>query len=88
MLKIHLFTGTAWTKTIEVEGTKSDDLLELIDGYYEDNDGLPVPMYNMSELEETYGDDLEMELETMVPINGGEFWIEGISHVEEVLDNN
>lgn len=84
MLRIHLLTGTAWTKEIEVEGDKYDDLLELIDEYYEVEEELPVPMYNMTELEEMYGDDLDMELETMLPINGGEFWINGVSHIEEV----
>lgn len=84
MLKIHLLTGTAWTKEIEVEGSKQDDLVDLIDEYYDNVGSLPVSMYSMTELMEEFGDDLDMQLETMIPVNGGEFWIEGISHVEEV----
>ena len=85
MLKIHLNTGTAWTKTIEVDGSLQDDLVQLIDNYYEETGDLPVQMFTMEELMEIYDEDeLDGELETMIPINGGEFWIDGISHIEEV----
>ena len=85
MLKIHLNTGTAWTKSIEVDGSLQDDLIQLIDNYYEETGDLPVQMFTMAELMEIYDEDeLDEELETMIPINGGEFWIDGVSHVEEV----
>ena len=85
MLKIHLNTGTAWTRSIEVEGSLQDDLLQLIDNYYEEKGELPVATYTMEELSETYEEqDLNEVLDAMIPINGGEFWIDGISHVEEV----
>lgn len=85
MLKIYLKTGTAWTKVIEVDGSLQDDLVQLIDNYYEEEGELPVAKYTMEDLMEIYDEDeLEDELEQMVPINGGEFWIDGISHVEEV----
>lgn len=86
MIKIHLQTGTAWTKAIEVDGSLQDDLSQLIDSYYEEKGELPVATYTMEELYEMYDDeqDLNEALDAMLPINGGEFWIDGISHVEEI----
>lgn len=82
MLKIHLLTGTAFTKSIEVEGQEGDDLISLIDEYYGGNGNLPVPMYTLEELREEYGEEeLDMQLEQMLPVNGGEYYIDGISHV-------
>lgn len=85
MLRIHLNTGTAWTRSIEVDGSLQDDLIQLIDDYYEEKGELPVVIYTMEELYETYDEqDLNEVLDEMFPINGGEFWIDGISHVEEI----
>ena len=85
MIRIHLHTGTAWTKAIEVDGGLQDDLIQLIDNYYEETGDLPVQMFTMEELMEIYDEDeLGEELEQMIPINGGEFWIDGVSHVEEI----
>lgn len=85
MIRIHLQTGTAWTKAIEVDGSLQDDLIQLIDNYYEETGDLPVQMFTMEELMEIYDEDeIDGELENMVPINGGEFWIDGVSHVEEI----
>lgn len=82
MMKIYLLTGTAFTKLIEVRGQEGDDLISLIDEYYEDIGNLPVPMYTLEELREEYGEEeLDMQLEQMLPINGGEYYIDGISHV-------
>ena len=87
MMKIYLLTGTAFTKPIEVRGQEGDDLISLIDEYYRDKGYLPVPMYTVEELwkefeQEEYGEEeLDMQLEQMLPINGGEYYIEGISHV-------
>ena len=78
-LRIYLLTGTAWTKFIDIkDATMQGDIMGYIDGYYSEVGGLPVPMYDMIE------DDLsEEDLEEMLPINGGEFWINGVSHIEE-----
>ena len=89
MLRIHLNTGTAWTKSIEVDGSLQDDLLQLIGNYYEEKGELPVATYTMEELCEMLCEmydeqDLNEVLDEMLPINGGEFWIVGISHVEEI----
>lgn len=91
MLKIHFHTGIAWTNYILVEGTSQDDLLELIDEYYLEHGDLPVPMYTLDELLE--GESFKTQEEQweylenleILPINGGEYYIEGISHVEEVI---
>lgn len=82
MMKIYLLTGTVYAKAIEVTGQEGDDLISLIDGYYDDIGHLPVPMYTLEELREEYGEEeLDMQLEQMLPINGGEYYIDGISHV-------
>ena len=87
MLRIYLITGTAIAKYIEVTGQEGDDLISLIDEYYQDKGNLPVPMYTVEELwkefeQEEYGEEeLDMQLEQMLPINGGEYYIDGISHV-------
>jgi hypothetical protein len=91
MLEIHLETGFYWTESILVEGTENDDLLELIDEYYLEHGDLPVPMYTLDEVikgrtfrtqeeEWEYIDDLGL-----LPINGGEYYIDGIAYVEEVI---
>lgn len=88
MLKINLSTGTVWTQQIILEGTKNDDILSLIDQYFIDNNNdLPVFMYTLDDLIEIYGDDsneLESALCEMLPINGGEYYIEGIVSIEEI----
>ena len=82
MLRIYLITGTAIAKYIEVTGQEGDDLISLIDCYYDDIGHLPVPMYTLEELREEYGEEeLDMQLEQMLPINGGEYYIDGVSHV-------
>ena len=82
MMKIYLLTGTVYAKAIEVTGQEGDDLISLIDGYYDDIGHLPVPMYTLEELREEYGEEeLDMQLEQMLPINGGEYYIDGVSHV-------
>lgn len=76
-LQINLLTGTAWTKKIIVEGNLQGDILQYIDDYYYENGELPVSMYTTEELE-------DYELETFIPINGGEYWIEGIASIEDI----
>ena len=91
MLEIFLETGTPWLESIIVEGREEDDLLELIEEYYLETGDLPVPMYTLDEVikgrtfrnqeeEWEYLDDLGL-----LPINGGEYYIDGIAYVEEVI---
>lgn len=92
MIRIHLHTGTAWTKSIDVEGDLHNDLLQLIDDYYSEHKSLPVPMYTFNDLlnmftEDDYSIDengLSICMDEMLPINGGEYYIDGVSSVEEV----
>lgn len=86
MLEIYLLTGTVWLKKIVVEGTVRDDLISLIDEYYYEHGDLPVKLYTLDEIREIYEDEeeFESELESMLPINGGEYYIDGISHVKEI----
>lgn len=82
MMKIYLLTGTAFAESISVQGQEGDDLLTLIDEYYEDIGSLPVPMYTLEDIREIYDEEeLDIQLNQMLPINGGEFYIEGVSHV-------
>jgi len=75
-MRINLLTGTWQTSPIIVEGDEYSDLLQLIDDYYmEHGKKLPVAMYDYSELSED-------ELESYIPINGGEVYIEGISSID------
>ena len=91
MLEIYLDMGFYQTESILVEGTKDDDLLELIDEYYLEHGDLPVPMYTLDEVikgrtfrnqeeEWEYIDSLGV-----LPINGGEYYIDGIAYIEEVI---
>ena len=73
-LRIELLTGGYQTATITVEGTIQDDILYLLEEYFQQY-GCPVATYTLQEIEE-YG-----LTETAVPINGGEYYIEGVSHI-------
>lgn len=79
MLKINLFTGIMWTKSITVDANKGDDLIQALDDFVQKQgiESLPVATYTVDELD-------PCELETYVPINGGECYIEGIASVQEV----
>ena len=77
--RIHLLTGLAWTEPITVDNpNKSDDLVGLLDEYYEEHGEFPV--HHM-----TY-DEVKMYSieETAIPINGGEFYLQGVSFVENI----
>jgi hypothetical protein len=91
MLEIHLLTGTAWTESILVEGTEDDDLLELIEEYYLETGDLPVPMYTLDEVikGKTFRSQEEewdyIDEQGLLAINGGEYYIDGIAYVEDVI---
>ena len=91
MLEIHLSTGLAWTKSIIVEGTAYDDIAGLVDDYYLEHGDLPVPIYELDELIKgrtfkTQEEEWEyLDYLGVLPINGGEYYIDGISHIEEVI---
>lgn len=77
MLRVHLLTGLAWTAPIVLDCDIRGDLMKAIDDYYHEHgkDGFPVRLYELHELD---GEDVN----DYIPINGGQYWIQGISHVE------
>jgi hypothetical protein len=81
MLRLNLISGTAWTNFIIVNCDENGDLIKALDDYYEEFsvEGFPVPLYKAEELSDE-------DLDTYIPINGGEYYIEGISSVIN-LDN-
>lgn len=86
MYKVHFNTGLAWTNSIELEGDLHDDFYSLIDEYVQSHkDEFQTFSYSEIETEfenEENSDDLINE--KYLPINGGEYFILQISHIELV----
>lgn len=85
MVTIGLKTGMAWAMEIEVEGDEHSDLIQLLDDYYEENGTFPVCMFShedMCTLAEETGESVDELIEQYIPINGGEWYIEGIEYVK------
>ena len=79
MMKLYFKASGFYTPTVVVDGDCYSDLMALIDDLHEQN-ALPVPLYTTEEMEEiTDGDN-----ETWLPINGGQYWIEGLDRIEEL----
>lgn len=81
ILKMFIETGTFSLDEIYTEGNKNDDLLSILEEYLEENNQAIIK-YNISVLEDNYTDEEITELYT--PINGGEYYIDRLSHVEEM----
>lgn len=79
MIRLHLKTGLAWTKSIDLECDIRGDILQALDDYFSEHgkEGFPVKLYELDELD-------DKELEAYMPINGGEFYIEGVEYIEEL----
>lgn len=86
ILKINFKTGTAWTESIYVEGTKHDDLVYLIDEYFNEHGELPVELYETDEIQADCSSEQEFAdtVDNLLAINGGEYYIDGIDSVEEL----
>lgn len=78
MLKINLTTGLAWSIPIYCNGDEHSDLIDCINEWYRNHRSFPVSVYSLYEIE-LY--DIQG---TAIPINGGEFYIEGIDSVREI----
>ena len=78
MMKLYFKGSGFYVPTATVDADVYSDLMAVIDDLYE-QDALPVPLYTREEMEELDGSD-----EEWLPINGGEYWIEGLTHVEEL----
>ena len=81
MLKITLDTGVFYAKSFFVDGNIYDDILGLIDDYVQKNKK-EFRIYTLEECIEIY--EIEDMYNFFAPINGGEYFIDNISNVEEV----
>jgi hypothetical protein len=59
----------------EIEYNDKNSLIQMVNDYYEKYKELYITMYKIEDL-------TEEEMETYIPINGGQYWIEGISHID------
>ncbi len=85
--KYYLKTGTIHLKKIiipveldEWENPDHQDITSILDGYIYFNYDGKINKYGYNELLEDYTDDEIME--EFFPINGGEYWIDGIYKVD------
>ena len=86
MIKIYFINNSIFHETsITVEGTMHSDLMAIVDELHEEKK-LPVKLYTIREALDLYETDEEgmEELESWLPINGGQYYIKGIDRVEEV----
>lgn len=79
MLKVHLYTGTAFTTQILLPIDINGDIIGAIDEFYYTvgAENFPVRLYRPEEF-------VENDVDTFIAINGGEYYMEGIAYVEEV----
>lgn len=84
-LKIAINTGTVWVKTFIVDGNKDDDLLALIEEYVQNNKD-DFRTYSYNELLNIYDNDDCLIEENHLPINGGEYYIDSVEWVEEIVE--
>jgi len=83
MLNIYFATGFADVQQIQVAGTLKDDLTGLIDEYVMGHKEEFIK-YSYDELcDGTPEDEIFLE-DFFMPINGGEFYINTVVHVEEI----
>lgn len=85
MIKLYFKASGLYVPTVIVDVECYSDLMAVIEDLYE-QDRLPVPLYTEEEMEDLY--PLPMTTEDVkddwIPINGGEYWIEGLDRVEEL----
>jgi len=78
MLKICFESGLYYGSCHIVPGSMTDDLLGLIEG---------AVFANPENFVRVQYDEIDQEeVERWIPINGGEFYIPPLSHVEDVSD--
>jgi len=85
MIKLYFKASGLYVPTVIVDAECYSDLMAVIEDLYE-QDRLPVRLYTEEEMEDLY--PLPMTAEDVkddwIPINGGEYWIEGLDRVEEL----
>ena len=79
ILILHQATGFYWTRPLIVEGVDGDCLEYLMNELFNkyNDDEMPFPLYDIEEIEDIY------LYEDYIPINGGEYYTNMISHVEK-----
>ena len=79
------YTGIAWLNPIITTDNNMCDIVTILDNIYynisNDND-LPFPLYDIDEIDKI--DDRYL-YENYLPINGGEYYTDMISHVEKLI---
>ena len=85
MIKLYFKAIGLYVPTVIVDAECYSDLMAIIDDLYE-QDRLPVRLFTEEEMEDLH--PLPMTAEDVkddwIPINGGEYWIEGLDRVEEL----
>lgn len=81
MLKITI--GYGYGSCFTTEGTVYDDLMGIVDEYVQEHPD-EFAKYDYAELADIYDGDEDIISENSTPINGGEYYIGPIAHVEEV----
>ena len=85
MIKLYFKTVGLYVPTVVVDNDCYCDLTAIINDLYE-QDKLPVRLYTEEEMEDLY--PLPMTTKDVeddwMPVNGGEYWIEGLERVEEL----
>lgn len=75
IIKLNLLTGSAWTSSIYMYNF-TDDLIQLLDEAYF-NDLIPMGLLIEPE-------DIDSCIDDYIGLNGGEMYIQGISHIEYI----
>lgn len=79
------YTGLAWLNPIITTDNNRCDIVTMLDNIYynisNDND-LPFPLYDIDEIDAI--DDRYL-YESYLPINGGEYYTNMISHIERLI---
>lgn len=75
IIKLNLLTGSAWTSPIYMYNF-TDDLMQLLDEAYF-NDLIPIGLL-------IEPDEIDSCIDDYIGLNGGEMYIQGISHIEEI----
>ena len=85
IFKVHFTTGLAWLRTVYIESGSDELTYDDIERYIMDNVD-DFPTYTYEELLEYHDDCPQVIDEFYMPVNGGEYYVNAISHVEPMMD--
>ena len=85
MIKLYFKVTGFYVPTVVIDVECYSDLMAIINDLYE-QDRLPVRLYTEEEMEDLDPSPMTTEdiKDDWIPINGGEYWIEGVERVEEL----